>query len=79
MGYSNNPAMVRVDFFKESGKWYATGEMNWNTYDNDELIHAVFIRCLNEQFGDRYKEMIAICLKPYHVHSHPLMIKPGRR
>lgn len=25
MGYCNDPATVRVDFFKESGKWYTIG------------------------------------------------------
>lgn len=27
--YSDDPAMVRVDFWKESGKWYATEAVKW--------------------------------------------------
>ncbi len=27
--YSEDPSMVRVDFFKESGKWYCTEAVKW--------------------------------------------------
>lgn len=29
MGYIEDDSMIRVDFFKESGKWYATEGMKW--------------------------------------------------
>lgn len=40
MGYSENSDMVRVDFFKSSGKWYTTEAVKWTgawcggEYDN---------------------------------------------
>lgn len=72
--YSANPAMVRVDFFKESGKWYATEQMEWRHYDGKILIHDAFLHCLHSQFNGHYSGMTAVCLVPYHEHAHPLMI-----
>lgn len=78
MGYCSDPSMVRVDFFKKSGKWYTTEEMVWDRYlskeDGElELIHETFKRCLKQEFGRSFRGMIAVCLKPYHEASHPLM------
>lgn len=83
MNYSNDPSMVRVDFFKESGKWYTTEEIKWDRFmsadedGNIELIHDTFRRCVREQIGDRYQSegCSAVCLEPYHEFAHPLMIK----
>ena len=36
--YSNRPGNVRVDFFKPSGKWYTTVEMNMEDYYDEPLI-----------------------------------------
>jgi hypothetical protein len=74
MNYSNNPAMVRVDFFKESGKWYATEQMEWLHYKGEMLIHDAFIRSLQAQFNGKYHDMTAICLEPYHEFAHPVML-----
>ena len=84
MGFTTKEGMVRVDFFKQSGKWYTTEEMYWDRYfthecGNTELFHETFIRCLNKSFPDRYTEMIAVCLKPYHEHSHPILINRGEK
>lgn len=81
MGYSDDPKMVRVDFFKESGKWYDTVALRWDRYSSKddqgkviELIHDTFRRCLREQFPNIYLGMRAVCLKPYHEHSHPITV-----
>ena len=79
MGYSNDDRMVRVDFFRQSGKWHTSSEMLWDRYltreDNRiELMYDTFRRCLNQAFPHHYREMIAVCLKPYHEHAHPLML-----
>ena len=79
--YSENPESCRVDFFKESGKWYTTEavlfEGPWKG-SSDNLIYDAFKEALRKHFKDqpnRLKGMIAICLNPYHEHSHPLMLK----
>ena len=79
--YSENPTSCRVDFFKESGKWYTTEAVVFNEdwkSGPDNLIHDCFRRALQEHFKDqpdRLKGMIAICLEPYHEYSHPLMLR----
>lgn len=72
--YSRSPARVRVDFFKESGKWHATEEMHWDYYESLD-IHDAFLHCLIAQFNGLYAGMTAVCLEPYHIFSHPLMIQ----
>jgi len=73
--------MVRVDFWKPSGKWYDTEAIKWDRYRSTdkkgttELIHDTFKRCLRQQLGDRLSSMVATCLEPYHENSHPLMVK----
>lgn len=66
--------MVRVDFFKESGKWYATEQMEFIHCDKRFLIHDAFLASLNASFNGRYSGMTAVCLDPYHENAHPLMI-----
>lgn len=78
MGYSEDDSIVRVDFFKAGGKWYTTEAVPWTGgYDNCN-IHEAFDKSLRDHLGDRLCEMDAICLQPYHEHSHPLMVKNGR-
>lgn len=87
MGYSDNPAMVRVDFFKESGKWYATEAVRWigngfgRSYDEKvPLMHDQFrdslLKHLETLDGNmRLAGMWAVCLHPYHRDAFPLMTK----
>jgi hypothetical protein len=79
MGYSENDSMVRVDFFKPSGKWYATEAVKWTGGYRNCLIHDAFAQSLRDHFGDtpRLSEMDAICLEPYHENAHPIQIKAG--
>jgi len=76
MGYSVDDTFVRVDFFREGGKWYDTESIKWKSYDNKEkTLNELFREYLNDQIKDRYSGMWAVCLKPYHENSYPLMIK----
>lgn len=81
MGYSENDSMVRVDFFKPSGKWYETEAVKWTgEWKSSTLIHDAFAQSLRDHFKDRpnrLSEMDAICLEPYHENSHPIQIKAG--
>jgi len=71
MGYTTDDSRVRVDFFKPSGKWYMSEEINWYIYRGD--IHSVFSQLLNEQFGKGLDGLTAVCLEPNHEFAHPLM------
>lgn len=80
--YSDNPADVRVDFFKPSGKWYTTESVRWTGFweGNKQLIHKAFAQSLRDHFKEkpnRLSEMDAICLEPYHEYSHPIQLKNG--
>lgn len=82
MGYSDNPKMVRVDFFKQSGKWYETEAVEWTGEwkGNKQGIHDAFKQSLRDHFKDkpgRYSDLDAVCLHPYHEHEHPIQIKKG--
>ena len=79
MGYTEDPAMVRVDFFKSSGKWYCTEAVKWTGgwKGADTLIHDAFAKSLRDYLGNRLSEMDAICLHPYHEYEHPICIRNG--
>ncbi len=70
--YSTDPAQCRVDFFKESGKWYDTCQFTWLHWGRDKLIHDVFRESLAAAFPNSYRGMRAICLEPYHEYAHPI-------
>ena len=72
-GFSTDPEMVRVDIFKPSGKWYTTIALKWIGY-KDVLIHEAFESSMKIQHPNNWDGMTAVCLDPYHEHSHPLMI-----
>ena len=79
--YSNDPRMVRVDFFKESGKWYTTEAVMWAGDWETDNIRDSFITSLcrhlydpKNKDGFRLKDMTAVCLTPYHKNAHPQML-----
>lgn len=76
--YSPDEDMVRVDFFKPSGKWYCTEAVKWTGgWPKDNLIGEAFRKSLKDHFGgqNRMLGMDVVCLEPYHEMAHPLMIK----
>jgi len=89
--YSNDPAMVRVDFWKSSGKWYTTEAVKWTgqwhgsikvgiSHKDVQLIHDAFAQSLRDHFKNdpsRLSDMDATCLEPYHEFSHPIQLKRG--
>ncbi|MCP4607727.1 MAG: hypothetical protein GY845_03280 [Planctomycetes bacterium] len=72
MHYHNNPASCRVDFWKQSGKWYATEQITFIAYKG--IIDDVFRESLKKAVGNYYVGMRVTCLEPYHEHSHPISI-----
>lgn len=80
IGWTDNEASVRVDFFKPSGKWYTTEAVIWTGSYAHGLVQEEFIKSLRDHFAktpDRLGDMDAICLEPYHKNSYPLCIKAG--
>jgi hypothetical protein len=93
MGYSDDDTMIRVDFFKPSGKWYTTEAIKWDgpclgrEQENQKinLLYDVFMEVLKKHLQQDQEEnkirlagMTAVCLKPYFEHELPLLMKiPG--
>ena len=92
MGYSEDPAMVRVDFFKPSGKWYTTEAAKWTgkyrkdpdkdaTEDDGWDILKQFAKSLRDHLNkdgkQRMTEMTAVCIHPYHENEYPIILKDG--
>lgn len=79
--YTENPAMCRIDIFKENMKWYTTISVE---IDYEEpLIHDALRKGLSKYFSEwdgkeHYVGMWAICLEPYHKHSHPVALRIDR-
>jgi hypothetical protein len=79
MGFTIDESMVRVDFFKPSGKWYTTEAVRWTGHYDKGLIHREFAKSLKDHLDvpgkkRRLSNMLAICLEPYHQHAHPIML-----
>lgn len=75
MNYSNEPSMVRIDFWKPSGKWYTTEAMKWVGYNG--YIWDEFKDSLQKHLGIRMADMTVTCLEPYNKNSFPLCYKDG--
>lgn len=83
--YSDQANSVRVDFFKDTGKWYVTEAVLWKTWkgkleEGGMLIHTAFAEALRDHLIQpnlklRLAGMTAVCLEPYHEYSHPIMLK----
>lgn len=75
--YTEDEASCRVDFWKDTGKWYATEAVVFvgGTYKGT-LIHDAFREALKAAgiWGQRYSGMRATCLEPHHEHSHPISL-----
>jgi hypothetical protein len=82
MHYSQRTNHVRVDFFKLSGKWYCTEEVEWTgEWEGTSLILREFAKTLKNHLlvrEDNYyrlRGMYAVCLEPYHENAFPLMVR----
>jgi hypothetical protein len=81
MGFSEDNSMVRVDFFKPSGKWGYTEAVKWTGgWNGDEDLFAAFRQSLRDHLGPpnakfnnvRMAGLRAVCLKPYHQNGYPI-------
>ena len=73
--------------FKDSGKWYCTESVEWKTYDEfskggksiDHAFAEALVHHLTGEKGKvRLQGMTAVCLDPWHEHTHPQMMKVSR-
>lgn len=80
MGYTTEEGSVRLDFFKPSGKWYATEAIDMSSGYHKPSMHGALKEAINRDLymprsGNlRYGGMTVVCLEPYHKHAHPVML-----
>lgn len=75
MGYSTNEGMVRVDFFRSTGKWATTEAVDMSDFYAlfpKEGLAAALHRHLS---GGRLRGLWAVCLEPYSEHAFPVMME----
>ena len=78
MGFTTDDSMVRVDFFKPSGKWHTTEAIEWTGGYFSVNIHEAFKKSLRDAFPNgTFSDMDAVCLEPYHENAHPLCCRNG--
>ena len=77
--YSESSADCRVDFFKPSGKWYATEAVRFigGTYERSpRLALMMSLDAIGiGKPGGRFLGMTAVCLMPYVSRSYPVMVQ----
>lgn len=79
--YSKDPGMVRVDFYKTSGKWYMTEAVDMSDHFGDLSIYSAVEESIKEAFpetGMRWmSQFIVVVAEPYHTNAFPVMLVPG--
>lgn len=79
--YSQHPGMVRVDFYRPSGKWYMTEEMQMDRHYGDLSIYNAVEESIKEAFPDTgmrwLSQFIVVVAEPYHTNAFPVMLMPG--
>lgn len=69
--WSEDESSTRVDIFKESGKWYTTVAVKMNY--REPIIHDAVRKGLATRLEPgQFSGMMAVCIEPYHEHSHPV-------
>lgn len=78
MGYTTDSGMVRVDFFKPSGKWYMTEAIDMSETYNDWDTHKCVRLALDESRAGLgpgwWRHFTVVVLKPYSQYAYPIMI-----
>lgn len=73
--YSENSGMVRVDFFKESGKWYMTEAVDMSDFWDYGIIPHDAVEAALEAKGRNLKHFTRVVLEPYHKSAYPVFLK----
>lgn len=72
--YTTNSGMVRVDYFRQSGKWYMTEELDMSGFYDHGIYPAQAVRAALEAKGRLFPHFHKVVLDPYVESSYPVMI-----
>lgn len=71
--YSDNPGMVRVDYFKASGKWYMTEAHDMSDFWDHGLWVGEAVEAALRKAGRWLPHFTIVVLEPYHKNAYPVM------
>lgn len=71
--YSENPGMVRVDYFKESGKWYMTEAVDMSEFWDYAITPSDAVQAALKKAGRWLPHFNIVALEPYHKSAYPVM------
>jgi hypothetical protein len=83
MGYTEKDSSVRIDRFKDGGKWYDTFAVDMEPFW-DSLTPVDGVRYAIAAHPDWSAEYVQdcldrgftfVCLEPYHKYAYPVMLK----
>jgi hypothetical protein len=77
--FSENPGMVRVDYFKPSGKWYMTEAIDMSEFwDHGIIPNEAVKKALDASRPKRepgwWRQFTVVVTEPYHKSAYPVMI-----
>lgn len=75
MGYSIEEGVVRADRFKPSGKWYDSIALDMSDFYNEPMQQNAIRGAMARQKISLEEGWSIVVLEPYHVNSHPMMLK----
>lgn len=77
--FSENPGMVRVEYFKDSGKWYMTEAIDMSEWYFEPMVQNAVRKALDASRPERpsgwWSSFNIVVLEPYHEHGIPVMLK----
>jgi len=79
--YSDNPAHVRIDYFKgKHGKWSTSATLDMEQlYDQGASPKDAILRAMVRDPGFRnwlaFKEGTIVVLQPFHIRAEPVLIR----
>lgn len=71
--YSENPGMVRVDYFKTSGKWYMTEACDMSEFWDHGISPHDAIEAALRKSRRWLPHFTMVVLEPYHKSAYPVM------
>ena len=78
MGYAVEDSKVRLDRFKQSGKWYDSYSLDMQGFwDVGPTPHDAVQAAMDKQGIRGIEGGFVIVLEPYHKHSYPVVIFAG--
>ena len=75
--YSSNEGMVKVDFYRVSGKWYMTEAWDMSKFYNERMgpVEAVEKMLSTTERGVHLMEQFIVVVdEPYHAQAYPVML-----